>query len=176
MSTCPLCGHDNPDDLAVCPACGHGEGIADAQTQDSFLARLPWHTRRFLFVFYGLAALDGITAFSGSGDLAFVFSVACGLTAAWWVITDASDRGRPMTCAARLLVILFGGISAFFYLIATRRLRGLGWFLLHSIAYIATAAGPTIVANLVLAESTPQQQDSFDASPVTPKLPPLPSE
>lgn len=137
MTVCPLCGHENPEGTAVCASCGYG-GPEEPPPPPSFLARVPQHTRRFVAVFYTLAVLEGFSSAQLWETASFIFSIAAGLTVSWWVITDASDRGRPMRFFVRLLVILFGGLSALIYLIVSRRLRGLGWLLLNLIAYVTT--------------------------------------
>ena len=179
MTTCPLCGHENPDSVSVCPACGHGASVPEPEPR-SFFARLPRHTRQFLVVFYGLATLDSLALLFGWINADVFLSLAAGLTVAWWVITDASDRGRPMSCAVRLLVILFSilfsSLAALIYLIVSRRLRGFGWFLLNLTMSVVVVVTPSIIKEIVLAETSPYRSESPDLPPVTPELPPLPTE
>lgn len=186
MTTCPLCGHENPDEATECASCGHV--FAGESARASFFERLPRHTRRYLTVFYAIAALDGVAVGAGWGDADFVLSIAAGLAAAGWVITDASDRGRPFRTGAKLLVILFGGLASFFYLIASRHLRGLGWFLLNLVGYVATIAVAYAIMALVSTQFAPMlfapdrpaiQPDVPVAVPEggdTLPLPPLPAE
>lgn len=106
-----------------------------------------WHTKRFLVVFYSLTALAGIVAPDENSDLEFVFAVGLGFTMAWWAITDASDRGRPIRPALRLLVMAIGWLAVPIYLVWTRRLRGVGWLLLNAVAYVLVASGGSLLGH-----------------------------
>lgn len=96
-----------------------------------------WHTRRFLIVFYGLAVALGVLDPADESSLGFLLSVGVVFSMAWWAITDASDRGRPLRRSLRVLVILIGWLAAPLYLLWTQRLKGLLWIVVNLIAFFA---------------------------------------
>ena len=175
MTPCPLCGHEKPEANSVCAACGEGEPVEREETDGSYFGRLQRHTRRCLIVFYLLAALNGVAIAFEWYDADFLLGGAAGLTAAVWVITDASDRGQPLRWFARLVVIFFGGLSAFFYLVITRHVRGLGWFILHATAYVVVIAAPALMFDMLFAESEIDQRNTPVLLPESAELPPLPA-
>ena len=182
MTICPLCGHENPEGAEVCAACGHGSP-EDAPPDDSPRSRWAKHTRRFLVVFYSLAVLDGFAVGAGWPNADLVFGLAAGLTVSWWVITDASDRDRPLRLVVRVFVMLFGAFSSFFYLIWSRRVRGFGWFLLNAAGYVGTILTVYVVidaANQWVAvpewRDVPALMPEGDVPPGGAEPPPLPAD
>lgn len=109
---------------------------------------MPWHTKRFLVVFYSLTALTGFVAPGEGSDLEFILAIGLGFTMAWWAITDASDRGRPIRPLLRLLVMVIGWLAAPVYLVWTRRLRGVGWLALNVVGYLAVGIACFVLGQL----------------------------
>ena len=70
------------------------------------------------------------------GGLYYLFAIAMAGCAAWWAVSDARDRGKPILHILQLLVFLSWPIAVPIYLIKTRGFRGLGLSVAHAVGLI----------------------------------------
>jgi hypothetical protein len=71
-----------------------------------------------------------------SGGLYYLFALVMAGAAAWWVVSDARDRGKPILHILQLLIFLLWPIAVPIYLVATRGIRGLGLSVAHAVGLI----------------------------------------
>ena len=70
------------------------------------------------------------------GGLYYLFALVMAGCAAWWAVSDARDRGKPILHILQLFVFLLWPIAVPIYLIATRGFRGLGLSVAHAVGLI----------------------------------------
>ncbi len=84
---------------------------------------------------YILAALWGVylISFPGNGPLYLLFVVMFSVTMTYWCIVDGRNAGRPILHSFYWLIFFLWPIPVPIYLVWARRLKGLGFAMLHAI-------------------------------------------
>ena len=70
------------------------------------------------------------------GGLYYLFALVMAGAAAWWAVSDARERGKPILHILQLFVFLLWPVAVPIYLIATRGFRGLGLSVAHVVGLI----------------------------------------
>ena len=92
------------------------------------------HTVMFLFVLYWTATVRGLVDAVQAPDIWVIgLWIVDGLNFAFWIIRDASRRGRPIPLLAQQWCFIFSSVFAAGYAIYSRGWRGAGWVILHGI-------------------------------------------
>lgn len=70
--------------------------------------------------------------------IGFISMFLVPLFATNWFAVDSRQLGRRVTPISRLLYFVFWPIGALIHLIATRGIRGLGWWAIHAVGLVST--------------------------------------
>lgn len=65
------------------------------------------------------------------------FTILFSILLTIWAVSDSRRRAKPMVSIVRVLYLLFCPLSTLIYLVRTRGVRGLGWFLLNGVLLYA---------------------------------------
>ncbi len=102
----------------------------------------------FCLAFYSLAVLWGVrSAVAPERSLSdIVFPMVLAICLCTWAIVDARHRQKPIPRSLRLWFFVLAGIVVPGYVIGTRGWKGLGWVVLHTVAWYALATVAMYVA------------------------------
>lgn len=91
--------------------------------------------KRALIWLYGGVTLWGLLTglLLENAVVYYFFGFANAFIATNWLAIDCRHHDRSVHPVARLLFFIFWPIASFFYLLWTRRLAGLGWWLLNAV-------------------------------------------
>jgi len=94
-------------------------------------------TRWWVANYYVLAALSGLRSVDPWSQPLIDLSLplATNLVMAGWAIRDGRRRQRSIPFLSRDWLFIFANVAVPLYLIVTRGWRGVGWVLLHGIAW-----------------------------------------
>ena len=77
-----------------------------------------------------------VQVFTQHAGLYYLFGIFMASAAAWWAVSDARSRGRPILHIVQLFLFLLWPVAVPIYLISSRGIRGLGWSLLHAVGLV----------------------------------------
>jgi len=75
-----------------------------------------------------------------------LISLAMAFTATNWAVADARRRDRNLHPVVRLIFFLTWPLASLVYLVATRKLRGFGWWLLWVLVLVGTSLATLFAA------------------------------
>jgi hypothetical protein len=106
----------------------------------------------FLAAFYGLAIVWGIRNIWQDTPflIDFLFPFYLSMTLCWWAISDSKRCGRPIALLARQWFLLAALLLVPGYVVWTRRWRGLGLVILHTVCWYGLCSVVAIAGYVTL--------------------------